>query len=251
MAWTLAPNLERRVTIVEACYPGTVVGEIGDQKHMAEKSDHNPDSRGIVHAEDFMCNAGTAEAKAILAWLLHDHEDLQYVIHNRIIYGRNEANGWNGSPYRGSDPHTGHIHASGKHGNTGKNAATGTGYDTAAEKYIPKATLCEEEDMPLTQKDADLIVATWDKFVKSDGNVPGTTIQAQPKGPRDPKNPSWSYMSMWSDPTNRLYQLQEFLVGGAFTALLAAKIPGATTEQIQEAISETFTEAFGSGTPTP
>jgi len=161
-AWTLAPNLQKRVDDVHAVYPNIVVYEVGDLAHQQEQSDHNPDSRGIVHAIDVMTETDTANdgaAARILAWLLSWTDDLQYVIHDRVIYGRDEANGWRGSRYSGSDPHTNHIHVSGKHGSAGENHETGTGYSTTAEAMTPPPL---EDDMPTADDvwNADIIPNT-------------------------------------------------------------------------------------------
>src|SRR4029077_3185017 len=40
--------------------------------------------------------------------------------------------------YSGSNPHTDHVHVSGKHGSTGYSSNTGTGYDVNAENYRPE-----------------------------------------------------------------------------------------------------------------
>lgn len=154
-AWELAHNLQVRVDDIRAAWPGIVVGEIGDQAHQAEHSDHNPDARGVVHAFDVMTLAyqtshGIADdavAMEILAWLLSAPTDLEYVIHNRTIY--TVANGFRPQVYAGSDPHTDHVHVSGLHGSVGRNSATGTGYSLAAEAMTP-----EGFDMPLTDADA-------------------------------------------------------------------------------------------------
>jgi murein L,D-transpeptidase YcbB/YkuD len=129
----LAHNLDVRRSACKASYPGIVVGWIGDAAHQNEQSDHNPDSLGIVHADDFMATG--AHAQAIVTWLLRNPADLEYVIHNRVIWTR--SNGFKPKKYTGSDPHTNHVHASGKHGSVGKNSATGTGYDVAAENMTP------------------------------------------------------------------------------------------------------------------
>lgn len=171
----LAPNLARRQAMIHDVYPTITIYGIGDTAHQAEASDHNPDARGIWHAIDIMTLTDAAHAGAaahILAWLLSDVTDLQYVIHDRIIYGRDEANGWHGSPYTGSDPHTNHIHVSGKHGTTGRDAATGTGYDTAAEAMTPPPL---EDDMTTAD---DILGARVDNIAPPAAGAPVTLAQA-------------------------------------------------------------------------
>jgi len=134
----LAHNLLVRSNAAKGCYPGLVVGWIGDAAHQNEQSDHNPDSRGVVHAIDFMCTG--AHAQATVNWLLRFTDDLEYIIHNRVIWTR--STGWKPRKYTGSDPHTTHVHASGRHGNVGYSSHTGTGYSTVAEATTPAGSPC-------------------------------------------------------------------------------------------------------------
>lgn len=133
---TLAHNLASRRSSVRAKYPNITIYWIGDPTHQSETSDHNPDSRSIVHALDFMTYTNTTQGNEIVSWLLSDTRDLEYVIFNRTIWSR--SNGFMPKTYTGSNPHTDHVHTSGKHGSVGENTATGTGYDTEAEKLTPE-----------------------------------------------------------------------------------------------------------------
>jgi hypothetical protein len=135
MSWYLAGNLNSRSNSVKEMFPGTTIYSIGDQSHANNQSDHNPDARDVVHAIDVMTYSDYDKGNAVVAWCLDDTTDLEYVIFNRKIYSRN--GGWDADNYSGSDPHTDHVHISGKHGSTGYSSATGTGYDTAAENYRP------------------------------------------------------------------------------------------------------------------
>lgn len=127
----LAPNLDRARHAIWAAFPGTVVGWIGDSAHMAGCSDHNEDGCGIVHAIDPMTPAGTEAAKAIVNAMV-GRPDMEYVIHDRTIWSA--SHGWQPRAYTGSDPHTNHVHGSGKHGSACANAHTCNGYDKAAEQ---------------------------------------------------------------------------------------------------------------------
>jgi hypothetical protein len=124
----LAHNLDNARHAIWLAWPGTVVGWVGDQSHAAGRSDHNPDSRGIVHAIDPMVTGEKAEAVVRAAV---GRSDVEYVIHNRTIWSRNYS--WSARQYTGSDPHTDHVHVSGKHGNVGGDSDTESGYDMAAE----------------------------------------------------------------------------------------------------------------------
>lgn len=139
MTWTLAHNLKARLAAVDAVWPTMTIFTIGDQTHQAECSDHNPDARGIVHAIDIMTETDQSfdgAVSVILPWLLSSTADLQYVIHDRKIWSR--TNAFIPKLYDGTDPHTNHIHVSGRHGTVGANAATCTGYDAAAEDATPE-----------------------------------------------------------------------------------------------------------------
>jgi hypothetical protein len=131
--------LALRRRLIESCWPDIKVGTIGDAAHLAEHSDHNPDSRGIVHAIDVMVGLGPV-ADAIVAWAVGS-PDLEYVVHNGKIWLINSS--WTPVAYHGSNPHVDHIHISGKHGSTGENHETGTGYSTTAEAYTAITKPCE------------------------------------------------------------------------------------------------------------
>jgi len=126
----LANNLDNLRHSVWTAWPGTVVGWIGDSAHQSECSDHNPDGCGIVHAVDVMWSAGTEQANAVVNATV-GRPDLQYVIHNRTIWSASW--GWGPREYTGSDPHTNHVHVSGKHGSDCSGSMTCTGYDKRAE----------------------------------------------------------------------------------------------------------------------
>ena len=95
-------------------------GWIGDAAHAARKSDHNPDwsapgrRRGVVRALDI-----TARGIDVDLLLKHTTNDsrVAYVIYNRRIY--QHSTGW--KPYRGSNPHTSHVHVSIAHTATAEN----------------------------------------------------------------------------------------------------------------------------------
>jgi hypothetical protein len=175
MTWTLAPNLKIRSAEVRAVWPDIVIYSVGDQAHQAECSDHNPDARGIVHAIDIMTQTDTSYDSAAatnLAWLHHDTTDLQYFIHDRMIYSR--SHGFVGINYTGSDPHTNHIHVSGKHGTTGANAATCNGYSIAAENYTPGGIMVDLSPASV----AAVANAVWDKTFTNSNLTPPAPVAA-------------------------------------------------------------------------
>jgi len=90
-------------------------GWIGDARHQAERSDHNPDPKtGYVRAID-VDNDGIpanqlANELVDLAKAKKDGGTLSYVIWNKQIASL--AHGWIWRKYDGVDPHTNHIHIS-------------------------------------------------------------------------------------------------------------------------------------------
>jgi hypothetical protein len=97
-------------------------GWIGDAAHQAEVSDHNPDSRGIVHAID--TDKDGLEVNKIVAYLVSRckagaEKRLTYIIWNRTIWSA--THGWTARKYTGVNPHTKHFHISGKAGTTYEN----------------------------------------------------------------------------------------------------------------------------------
>jgi len=97
----LWPNRDRRTD-----------GWIGDAAHQATQSDHNPDSRGIVHAID-IDKDGIVPAMVVNA-CIDDDRPTSYVIWNRTIWSRSRR--WIPRAYTGSNPHTDHIHVSIQYG---------------------------------------------------------------------------------------------------------------------------------------
>jgi hypothetical protein len=91
-------------------------GWIGDVRHSARKSDHNPDAKtGVVRAIDI--DARLSDQKGISADLADQlrlygkgHKRISYVIHLGKI--ASPILGWRWRKYRGYNPHNHHIHIS-------------------------------------------------------------------------------------------------------------------------------------------
>jgi hypothetical protein len=95
-------------------------GWIGDPAHAARKSDHNPDSRGIVHARDYTHDPQNGVdcnwlAKALTRW---SDPRIKYIIWDRGIW--TPATGWKN--YSGSNAHIHHLHLSVNASNADSNA---------------------------------------------------------------------------------------------------------------------------------
>lgn len=92
-------------------------GWVGDARHAASKSDHNPDSKtGIVRALDIDCNldkrANTAHylADQLRKYAKSNPGRITYIIFNKKI--ASPILGYKWRNYKGINPHTSHIHVS-------------------------------------------------------------------------------------------------------------------------------------------
>jgi peptidoglycan hydrolase-like protein with peptidoglycan-binding domain len=137
---TLAANLAALRREIDARWPNRdrrSDGWIGDAAHQGRASDHNPDARGVVHAIDVDrdgIDAGTLVRRAIR------HPTVHYVIFDRTIWTRD--NDFRSRRYTGDNPHTGHIHVSGRRGHGHENNPTPWGIATGQIRSatIPRPT---------------------------------------------------------------------------------------------------------------
>lgn len=125
MADRLAKSLDKLRTQVSEAYPARATdsdGWVASAAHHQQNpsSDHEADSRGVVHAVDFTHDpAHGFDSYAFADFLLQQRDPrIKYVISNRRIGGdegyakRNNRKAWTWYPYNGSNPHTGHVHVS-------------------------------------------------------------------------------------------------------------------------------------------
>lgn len=123
----LAPSLVKLRDEINAEWPHRDKrsdGWIGDKAHQQRVSDHNPDSRGMVHAIDV--DKDGVDPTLIVDACIADSR-VHYVIWNHFIY-ESELN-FKAKAYTGPDPHTGHIHISINH-NTHSEESTSDWLDT-------------------------------------------------------------------------------------------------------------------------
>jgi hypothetical protein len=91
-------------------------GWIGDPRHQARKSDHNPAPDGEVHAIDV--DKDGLDVNRVVAHLVArcrsgQEKRLTYIIWNRTIWSA--SRGWTARRYTGQNPHTHHFHVSGSY----------------------------------------------------------------------------------------------------------------------------------------
>ncbi|MEV6306489.1 hypothetical protein AB0M02_44275 [Actinoplanes sp. NPDC051861] len=144
---TLVPCLVALRSEFNALFPGrdkASDGWIGDPAHQARDSDHNPDSRGLVHAIDVDRNLGSgADMQAFVDHLVARHRTgadkrLFYIIYNRRIWSASRD--WTGRAYTGDNLHTEHAHFS-------------ASYTPARERDASSWRL---EEVPVALTDTDL-----------------------------------------------------------------------------------------------
>jgi hypothetical protein len=118
MAWRLAKGLITLRDQVNKQYPlrsKVSDGTRGDSAHASRKSDHNEDSRGIVHALDLTHDprVGFDSYKFADQLLARQDPRLSYIISNRRIgSGPSGVAPGKWRPYSGVNAHSQHVHIS-------------------------------------------------------------------------------------------------------------------------------------------
>ena len=103
---------------IDDCFPDrdrASDGWIGDSKHAARKSDHNPDAQGWVRALDIDSDLNRSKGTSVyLADQLREYAKstrrITYIIHMGKICSRKSF--WRWVKYTGFNKHTAHIHVS-------------------------------------------------------------------------------------------------------------------------------------------
>lgn len=112
MAWRLAKSLTKLREQLNAAHPNRSKvsdGSIGDQAHAARKSDHNPNSAGVVTAIDVTHDPNNGVHGLALAESLKYDPRTKYVIFaGRIWKARTGL--WEN--YNGANRHDHHVHIS-------------------------------------------------------------------------------------------------------------------------------------------
>lgn len=120
MTWRLARSLDVLRSQINTRWPARSKasdGTIGDARHAASVSDHNPDKGGVVRALDITHDLSKGPDAGALAETLRRSQDprIKYLISNRRIASSYPAHGkaaWEWRPYTGSNPHEKHVHIS-------------------------------------------------------------------------------------------------------------------------------------------
>jgi hypothetical protein len=116
MGWRLAKSLETLRSQVNAKWPNrdkSSDGTIGDASHQATKSDHNPNSAGVVTAMDITHDpAHGLDARKLAETLVASRDPrIKYIISNAQIIS-STVSPWQSRPYTGANAHRAHVHVS-------------------------------------------------------------------------------------------------------------------------------------------
>lgn len=144
--WTPAPALKQLRSQLNAQAPNRSKasdGMIGDTAHATERSEHNPNSAGVVTAFDVTNDPAHGMSCEWLAQTLVNNKDprIWYIIWNGRITGYEYDWKWN--PYKGKNPHDKHLHISVKQFPVSYNNATP--WDLGS---VAAATKGEDEVIP-------------------------------------------------------------------------------------------------------
>lgn len=157
-SWTLAPALTALRDEVNRRWPNrdrSYDGTIGDLAHQQSKSEHNPDSAGVVRAIDI--TARGIDVDALLDAAIGDPR-VHYVIYRGRICSR--AYGWT---WRRSSGHEHHVHISLR--NHTSESAPWDVINQAAKNVDRWFKTKGEADMPLNQEDFNGIARVVDRNV--------------------------------------------------------------------------------------
>jgi hypothetical protein len=115
MAWRLAKSLETLRAQINTRFPKRSKvsdGTIGDASHQARsKSDHNPNSAGVVTAFDITRDPANGPDLVKLIPLFLKDKRTKYVIFDKKIYNP-AIQGGKARPYTGANAHKQHLHIS-------------------------------------------------------------------------------------------------------------------------------------------
>ena len=120
MTWKLCKAGQQLRQQIDDSYPDrdrASDGVIGDARHSARTSDHNPDAKGIVRAIDIDRDLSGKKKPDLMPYLANQirhaaksDKRISYIIFNGRIASARLGFRWR--KYRGSNPHNSHCHIS-------------------------------------------------------------------------------------------------------------------------------------------
>ena len=115
--WRLAYSLQTLAEQLNSIWPepGPTDGTVGDLSHQARRSDHNPNTAGVVTAID-VAEVVEDRGQALVKALVRARDPrIKYIIHEGQIwrsYARTGTTPWKPARYTGSNAHLSHVHIS-------------------------------------------------------------------------------------------------------------------------------------------
>ncbi|MGL4555141.1 MAG: hypothetical protein ACRC33_28580, partial [Gemmataceae bacterium] len=182
MSWRPAPSVAAGLSEATRRWPNrakTLDGTIGDAAHLARKSDHNPDERGIVHAFDLHHDPANGVDVAKLAAHLIAVKDarVHYLIFNHRICNSRD---WNWRPFTEGSPHVGHLHVSIKHTTEAEN--------DVSDWWNLEAQAAVELSTDVAKQTADFVLQGL--LMASGGMLPGFIASSAAAPPPPPATPA-------------------------------------------------------------
>lgn len=167
MSWRVARSLEVLRGQVNTAYPNrskATDGTIGNAAHARTASDHNPNTQGVVCAADLTHDPKNGfDAHGLAERLrVYRHPALKYIISNKRIAGA--WTNWEWAKYKGSNPHTNHIHISVGQGADGRS----TGNFDDASHWQVQGTVARKSDEEIAR---EVIAGKWGNGAQRQANL--------------------------------------------------------------------------------
>jgi len=248
-SWSLVPCLVALRSEVNTLAPGRDKGSdgaVGDLRHQATKSDHNPDSRGWVHALDLdkdLRKPGWPMDRIVQILVTRCRAGLedriQYIIWNGRIWSRSW--GWTARTYTGPNPHDKHAHVSARDLVALEQNTRPWGLLAAAPAKQEDDDMTTKAEFTTWLKDPDVRKALCSAVLGTDG------VLAAPGKPAPGKNADGSEVNTHWAGVSWLEQIYaHVLVLRQYAGLEAAEVPPSAAQNAAAVI-----EALGAGDRTP
>lgn len=230
MTWRLAQSLIDLRDQANAAAPNRSKasdGTIGDARHQAEASRHNPNAAGVVTAFDLTHDpAGGMDTYAYCVNLVSFTNlipnDLDYVISNRQIASRER--GWAWRAYSGVDPHTNHAHFG---VGRGPDSAPVGPYDDPSQWHFPELLI------GATPSPEDELMSAADDINKHTTDVANNLATNIGDAANNIVTNLRAYIAAHTDPKAVADAIAKELPAGS----------GATPDQVEAAVRKVFADA--------
>jgi hypothetical protein len=170
--WRVARSLDQLLAQINAAHPNrskAADGSIGDAAHAASKSEHNPDSNGVVRARDFTHDPARGfDAHAMADALIASRDPRILYVISRGRIASSVVQPWRWRAYTGTNRHDHHAHVS--------VVAEPRLYDsTRPWRITDRTTPPTKGDDDVTPDDIKAIAAAvWATPVPRPGNTPAS-----------------------------------------------------------------------------